>query len=150
MFFRTKLGQPGSLIGDYQIYNFIVTVHFCVIIFFFIVIAIIIGGFGNWLVPLILGGQDIASSRINNIRFWLLPPPLTLLTSRTVESGSETLRTFNPPLARRTAHTGASADLAIFSLHLAGVSSILVAVNFISTSFCYFALLSSILRDSLH
>jgi len=31
------------------------------------------------------------------------------------------------------AHAGPSVDLAIFSLHLAGASSILGAVNFIST-----------------
>ncbi len=38
-----------------------------------------------------------------------------------------------PPLAAITGHSGASVDLAIFSLHLAGVSSLLGAINFIST-----------------
>ena len=38
-----------------------------------------------------------------------------------------------PPLAGIQAHSGASVDLAIFSLHLAGVSSLLGAINFIST-----------------
>jgi len=36
-------------------------------------------------------------------------------------------------LAGNIAHAGPSVDLAIFSLHLAGVSSILGAVNFITT-----------------
>ena len=38
-----------------------------------------------------------------------------------------------PPLASIVSHSGASVDLAIFSLHLAGVSSLLGAINFIST-----------------
>ena len=98
------------------------------------VMPVLIGGFGNWLVPLILGSPDMAFPRLNNLRFWFLLPAFSLLLSRAlVESGAGTGWTVYPPLRRNVAHSGRSVDFAIFSLHLAGVSSLIGAVNFIST-----------------
>src|SRR6266571_4802085 len=88
----------------------------------------------NYFLPIHCGSPDMAFPRLNNISFWLLPPSLILLLiSSLVENGAGTGWTIYPPLSGIQSHSGGSVDLAIFSLHLAGVSSLLGAINFIST-----------------
>ena len=81
-----ELGAPGSVIGNDQVYNRTVTAHAVFIIFFF-VIPVAIGGFGNWLLPLILSSFDIIFPRLNNLRFWVLPPALVIIIGGIIREG---------------------------------------------------------------
>jgi cytochrome c oxidase subunit 1 len=56
-----------------------------------------------------------------------------LLFSAVIENGAGTGWTLYPPLSGLQSHSGPSVDLAIFALHLSGVSSLLGAMNFITT-----------------
>ena len=114
-------------------YNVAITAHGLIMIFFF-VIPILMGGFGNFLIPLMMGCGDMAFPRINNLSFWLLPPRISLLISRSlIESGVGRGWTLYPPIRDLTGQPGMGVDLAIFRMHIAGASSIGGRINFLCT-----------------
>ena len=90
----------------------------------------------NFLLPLGLGGPDMGFPRLNNISYLSLIPSIVLfLFAGGIENGVGTGWTLYPPLSGIQSHSGPSVDLAIFGLHLSGISSLLGAMNFMTTTF---------------
>ena len=90
----------------------------------------------NFLLPLGLGGPDMGFPRLNNISYLSLIPSIVLfLFAGGIENGVGTGWTIYPPLSGIQSHSGPSVDLAIFGLHLSGISSLLGAMNFMTTTF---------------
>ncbi|MDI4656687.1 cytochrome c oxidase subunit I [Xanthobacter autotrophicus] len=138
---RMELQHPGmQIFSDPQTFNVFTTGHGLIMIFFMVMPALI-GGYGNYFAPLMIGAPDTAFPRINNIAFWLLPPSFILALSSLFVEGAAGSNGFGggwtiyPPLSSKLGHPGPAMDLLIFSLHIAGASSLLGAINLITTIF---------------
>ena len=134
---RLELSGPGDRLisggwgGD--IYNNIITSHGLIIIFYAIM-PILIGGFGNYFMPLQIGAPEISFPRINGFSLWLLLPSAVLyLYATVVGRGIGQGWTLYYPLTSNWASSGINIDLTIFAFHLAGISSLLGAINMITT-----------------
>ncbi|PZO66461.1 MAG: cytochrome c oxidase subunit I [Paracoccus denitrificans] len=119
-----------------HLWNVMITYH-GVLMMFFVVIPALFGGFGNYFMPLQIGAPDMSFPRLNNLSYWLYVCGLALGIASLLapggnnEMGSGVGWVLYPPLS--TTEGGYSMDLAIFAIHVSGASSIVGAINIITT-----------------
>lgn len=80
---RLNFLDPYYNVISPEVYNYVITSHGIVMIFFFLM-PVLIGGFGNYLLPLLLGLPDLNLPRLNALRAWLLIPSAIFLSIRMV------------------------------------------------------------------
>lgn len=135
MIIRAELITPQSDLIDRALYNGLFTMHGTVMIFLWIMPSLV--GLGNYFVPLMIGAQDMAFPRLNAIAFWMIPPAgLLLLSSFLLPDGTAQSGWWSYPpvsLQHPTGHVINGELIWLLSVFLLGVSSIMGAVNFVTT-----------------
>ena len=119
-----------------ETYNAFFTMHATIMIFF-AVMPILVGCFGNFLIPLMIGARDMAFPVINMLSFWVsVPAAMLMMASFFVEGGAAGAGwTSYAPLSSVPSYTGVDMgqNLWCISLIVLGVSSLLGALNYITT-----------------
>ncbi len=131
---RLELASPGADYLTADQYNQFFTMHGTAMIFLFVVPILV--GVGNYIVPLQIGARDMAFPQLNALSYWMfLFAGLFMYASFLMPFGAAAVGwTAYPPLsANTTLSPGASVDMWILGLQLAGISSLMGAVNFITT-----------------
>ena len=132
MVVRAELFQPGLQFVNPHFFNQMATMHALVMIFGAVMPAFV--GLANWMIPMMIGAPDMALPRLNNWSFWLLPFAFALLLSTLFMPGGAPAGgwTMYPPLVLQT---GMAFPFLIFAVHLMGTSSVMGAINVITTIF---------------
>ena len=123
-------GMPSGIMLP-EFYNSLFTMHATIMIFFAIM-PLLIGAFGNYVVPLQIGARDMAFPRLNMMSFWTaVPGAFLIIASFFVEGGAaQSGWTSYAPLS---AIQPKGQTLWLLALLVLGLSSLLTAVNFITT-----------------
>jgi cytochrome c oxidase subunit 1 len=134
---RTQLAEANLHLVGAHAYNTIFTLHGTAMIFLFV--APFGFGLGNYLVPLQIGAPDMAFPRLNAFSFWLFlfGGIIVFLGATTATGAAAAGWTAYAPLSTLRVGFGSGQDLWIVGVMLIGVSSVLTAINFLTTIFIY-------------
>ncbi len=118
-------------------YTMLFTMHGTVMIFF-VIIPLLTGAFGNFLIPLMIGAPDMAFPKLNMLGYWFWWPGIVLIAMAFGAEGGGPAAgwTAYPPLSTVEAAAPGSLsgqNLWLLSLTFVGVSSMMGAVNYVTT-----------------
>ncbi len=128
---RTELSTPDPDILQPEMYNQFMTMHGSIMLFLWILPAG--AAFANFLIPLLIGAEDMAFPRLNAVAFWMIPPGGILLLCSFFVGAPQAGWTSYPPLSIVSGVWGE--EIWILSVLILGTSSMLGAMNFVTTIF---------------
>ncbi|MBD2311189.1 cytochrome c oxidase subunit I [Desertifilum sp. FACHB-1129] len=135
MIIRGELITPEADLLDRAVYNAMFTMHGTVMLFLWTFPSLV--GLSNYLVPLMIGAKDMAFPRLNAAAFWMVPVfGVILMASFLVPGGpSQSGWWAYPPVSLQnpTGNLVNGQVLWILAVAISGVSSIMGAVNFVTT-----------------
>lgn len=135
MIMRGELITPEADLLDRAVYNALFTMHGTVMLFGWTFPALV--GLSNYLVPLMIGARDMAFPRLNAAAFWMVPVVgILFILSFLVPGGpSQSGWWAYPPVSLQNP-SGQLINgqfIWILAVAISGVSSIMGAVNFVTT-----------------
>ncbi|MEM6839257.1 MAG: cytochrome c oxidase subunit I [Cyanobacteria bacterium P01_C01_bin.120] len=135
MIMRGELLTPESDLVDRTVYNGLFTMHGTLMLFLWT--FPMLSGLANYLVPLQIGARDMAFPRLNAVAFWLVPVFGIILTVSFFVPGGPSQSGWwaYPPVSLQnpTGNLINGQFLWLVAVALSGVSSIMGAVNIVTT-----------------
>jgi cytochrome c oxidase subunit 1 len=135
MILRGELITPESDLIDRTVYNGMFTMHGTVMLFLWTFPSLV--GLANYLVPLMIGARDMAFPRLNAAAFWMVPVVgILLMASFFVPGGPAQAGWWAYPPVSLQNPTGNLINgqvIWLLAVAISGVSSIMGAVNFVTT-----------------
>jgi cytochrome c oxidase subunit 1 len=130
---RLLFGASGGVISP-AAYTSLFTMHGTIMIFFAIT-PILIGGFGNFCIPLLIGARDMIFPALNMLSFWaMFIATAVLAASFFVPLGAPQAGwTGYPTLSTDIGTPGLGQTLWTVAIYFNGASSVMGAVNYITT-----------------
>ncbi len=126
---RTELATPDPDFIQPEFYNQAMTMHGTIMLFLWILPMG--AAFANYLIPLMVGAEDMAFPRLNAVAFWMFPIGGLLLMSSFFVGAPQAGWTSYPPLSLVAGKWGE--EIWILSVLVLGTSSMLGAINFVTT-----------------